>query len=185
MRKWIFCLLVAWTATAHARLGESEEQLFDRYGLPKKDPLTQMLIKTNLLLQSSTQYVFEFQGWRINAALLLATDGKKYVVRQTYQRSDGRSMKDYEIKAILDAESDGKMWKPQRTEVSLNLQKTVASVFENQLFSRFIRTDGAIAEAGTGGVATIVKVELPQARTREEELKKIEERKRQESTPKF
>jgi hypothetical protein len=183
MKSSVLLLLLALASTASARIGDSHEQLIDRYGEPKTDPATKMMIQILPLLSGSTQYVFIYQGWRIQTALAPAKDGKRYVVRQSYQRVDGRAMTDYEVKAILDAESAGAQWKPQQAEKTLNIANAATSAFESSLFRRWTRTDGATAE--TMSPALILKLELPQARAYEQELKRIQEHKRRESVPQF
>src|SRR5258706_13589828 len=76
----LVCFLLmccAASATALGRLGDTLEQAEARYG--QKGPVV-----TNTLGEGGREVLFVFEGWRIRCALLQATDGKFYIVREEY-----------------------------------------------------------------------------------------------------
>src|SRR4051794_39602827 len=82
MGRLVLFLVLCATVPAMARLGDTREQAEARYGLEKP----QAVRSPNPLLEGARERVFESQGWRIRCALLLAKDGKEYVVREQYQK---------------------------------------------------------------------------------------------------
>src|SRR3954464_6039830 len=79
----LLLLLLLLSSSAFARLGDTRDQADARYGLPKK-PFPPGIQST--LLEGAREYTYEYEGWRIRCAALLAKDGKEYVVREEYQK---------------------------------------------------------------------------------------------------
>jgi hypothetical protein len=110
----ILCSLLT-TASVFARLGDTEDQAIARYGIPER-------VKSSgrtPLIENARELTFEYQGWRIRCALLLATDGKEYIVREEYtkiwntdvmKKGGVPSICDFERDAILEGESKGLRW---------------------------------------------------------------------------
>lgn len=181
------------SAVAQARLGDTYEQAQARYGLEKKD--TAAAYRTRLL-EGSREILFEYSGWRIRCALLRATDGREYVVREEYTKiwnsevlkaGGSPTIRDYEFQAVLTGEAAGGSWKPKRIAPVGN---TLASTLGNQLAlssglsgNALVREDGASACRQFGGSAIILN--LPQAIKYENELKAQKEAKARATVPKF
>ncbi|MEO8353045.1 MAG: hypothetical protein ABI680_15040 [Chthoniobacteraceae bacterium] len=183
-----FCLLAA---TASARLGDTQEMAEARYGLPKKRTHSAPTI-----LSGAKELTFEFEGWRIHCALLRASDGEEYVVREKYSKiwtspvvkAGGSSrINDFERNAVLKGEAGSGSWTPK---ILGNAGKDLTTTFGNQIAhitgltgKVWIRDDGAIARAQFGGGPILL--DLPQARKYEAELKAIKEQKARAAVPKF
>jgi hypothetical protein len=60
----LLLLLIFWSATAFARIGETSLQFIDRYGAPKDTSSSKILDKNSPLLEG-TVHVYEYQGWKI------------------------------------------------------------------------------------------------------------------------
>ncbi len=161
-------MCVALTTTAVARLGDTLDQAEARYGLEKRQKVPAGRIT---LLEGAREVTFELEGWRIRCALLQATDGNFYVVREEYTKIwNGGVMKaggviqirDFEREAILQAE--GGSWAIKVLgEPGSNLLSSAA----NQLLRVYgvtnvwTRPDGAIARGNLSNVNVIL--DLPQA----------------------
>ena len=152
---------------AFARLGDTLDQAIDRYGLPK--PQKQQPAPSPLL-EGAKEYVFEYQGWKIRCALVMAIDGMSYVVREEYAKilkpGGNPQITDAERQAILEGEGGLAHW--------------TAKAPTAQTWGR---PDGAVAILGTGG--TPLRLELPQAGTYEQALKASREQKAKAPVPKF
>ena len=91
-------------STAHARLGETEEQSFKRYGVPvapeggPPGPRRESVAGTK-------EISYEYEGCRIRASFL-----NKICVRIEYKRPGGE-MSEKQADAILDAEKGNSHWK--------------------------------------------------------------------------
>ena len=72
------CIL-ALCGSVVARLGDTRDAAEARYGLPKSEKPPQ---GGRPLIEGAKELTFEYQGWKIRCALLLATDGKEYIVRE-------------------------------------------------------------------------------------------------------
>lgn len=177
------CLLAS---PAFARLGDTLNQAADRYGLPKTQKPQPWLTP---LLEGAKEHVFEFQGWKIRCALVLATDGVSYVVREEYTKllKPGGSLQitDYERTAILDGEGGSASWSAKKVgELSANpvklMQNQLAHTFAGQTWTR---ADGAIAVLGLGG--TPLRLDLPQALQYEQAVKAAKDQKAKAAVPKF
>jgi hypothetical protein len=185
--------LLAASTSSWARLGDTYEQAQTRYGLEKKDPAAKF--RTSLL-EGAKELTFEFHGWRIRCALLLATDGNQYVVRQEYtkilnssvQRTGGTpTIRDFECEAVLEGEKGSQVWRPR---VVAQLGKDVSSTFANQVAlstgltgTNWVRDDGSTACLLLGRMSIVLS--LPQALKREAELKLQKEQKARAAVPKF
>ncbi len=179
----IVALFAITTAAAHARIGETRDQAERRYGLPKSEKPKSHVTP---LLSGARELEFHHQGFKTRCALLLATDGKEYIVREQYNRLKGHPViKDFEMDAILEGERNGSKWTEKKSgSISTDLTKTVQSQFALMLAGKtWVRPDGAVAVHGLGGFP--VRLELPQAAQHEARLKAIKEQQERAAVPKF
>jgi hypothetical protein len=177
----LFLLLTA--AGAQARLGDTLDQAEERYGLPKSEKIP---VATKPLLEGAIERTFRFEGWRIRTAFLKASDGNEYIVReQFWKEKDGPLLKDFEVKALLEAEANGQVWKAkERGDASANPVKTIQNQLAQNLEGHtWTRTDRATANLGT--VGTHLSLELPQAKKWEADLKAITDAKAKAAVPNF
>ena len=114
-----------------ARLGETEAQCEQRYG-KLQDSLSD---KSFPVLSGAVNRTYQYQGWCIMIAFL---DGEAAII--SYSKSakapGGITIRNDEIKAILDAEGNGGEWKGSR---SFNPFKRVAHP------KKWSNTNGSIA----------------------------------------
>jgi hypothetical protein len=178
-------------SSGFARLGDTEDQAETRYGLPKK-PLPPGIVP--ILIQGAKELNFEFQGWKIRVALLRASDGKEYVVREEYTKlqpaikTSGVFITDFEKDAILQAEAGSHSWHQKMIgEITGDPIQTLA----NQLAQIsgisgkiWIRDDGATVRS-IGQMSLNLILELPQAAKYEAELKVIKDREARAAVPSF
>ncbi len=183
----LLLLAILTTTNAFARLGETQEQATARYGVPKQ---TQPPKYGQPLLEGAQELTFEYQGWKIRCALLRATDGVSYIVREEYTKlpmpNIALQISEDERKAILEGEGGMANWTERKTgELSVNPVK----LLQNQLTHSFMgRTwarsaDSAVAVHALGGIS--LRLDLPQALKYEQELKAIKEQKAKAAVPKF
>jgi hypothetical protein len=168
---------------AHARLGETREQAEARYGLPKSEKRPSYQAP---LIEGAREIVFLYQGFRIRCALLPATDGKEYIVREEYMRDGGLpQIKDFERDAILAGEGNGMEWSEAKMgPLSLDPVKALQNQFAHALAGQYWRrTDGALAVHGIGGFP--VRLELPQAAKWEAQIKAAKDQAARANVPKF
>ena len=179
-------LCCVFASTGYARLGETLDQAEARYGLEKQDKFPSSRSK---LLEGAREVTFEFQGWRIRCALLQATDGQFYIVREEYSKiwnSDvmkaggAIQIRDFERDAVLQAE--GGSWKLKTLgEPGTDVLTTAA----NQLLRIYgvtkvwVRDDGATARVHIA--ATNVILDLPQALKYEAELKGLKDQQQRQN----
>jgi hypothetical protein len=184
MKFWF--LMAVWMSTPllHARLGDTREQAEARYGLPKSEKPQTI---GGPLLEGARELTFHYEGFRIRCALLMAKDGREYVVREEYMRNGGiPTIQEIEFEAILEGESAGQTWTPYRQPISFSdgptkiLQKQMT---QHLLGKVMVRSDGALACHGLGGFP--VRLELPHAAKYELELKSIKEREARRAVPRF
>jgi hypothetical protein len=159
-----------------------------RYGLPKKRSAAAPTI-----LPGAKELTFEFEGWRIHCALLLATDGKEYIVREEYSKTTKLGtagsifIKDFEREAILKGEAGPGAWTPKTFgDAGKDLLSTLGNQFTHLSGisgKAWVRDDGSIARANFGDVSIVL--DLPQARKYEAEMKAIKEQKARDAVPKF
>lgn len=174
----------------HARLGDTLDQAQLRYGTPK-EPLPTTVVSP--LIEGAKEYRFEYEGWRIRCALLQASDGDFYVVREQYTKGSKlkatgkHSIQDYEVNAILTAQAAGGKWEKK---ILADKKKDVISSIAEQIGHTaglkgtiWVRKDGASATLIFGGDS--LSMELPQAAKYEAELKAIRDAKARASVPKF
>jgi hypothetical protein len=188
--------LMTWclaTASACARLGDTHEQAQDRYGLEKSEGVAR---NRTPLLEGAKEVTFEHHGWRIRCALLLATDGRHYVVREEYSKiwngavmktGGSPTIKDFECEAVLEGERANQSW---RRKVVAKSGNDLASTLGNQIGLHsglmgtiWVRDDGAIAQIALG--RHTISLDLPQALKREAELKIAIDQKARAAVPKF
>ncbi|HEY2342679.1 MAG TPA: hypothetical protein VGH90_06605, partial [Chthoniobacteraceae bacterium] len=134
--------------------------------------------------EGSKEYFFEYSGYHIRCALLPATDGKEYVVREEYSKilemanlKGGGSIeiRDFEQDAILKGESASRSWTKQTAASSdANAKKSLAHEVGQAIGlagASWKRDDGAVARMTTANPAMIL--ELPQAAKYEAEWKEL------------
>jgi len=175
--------LISIGTPAHARLGETREQAEARYGLPKSEKTARFQTP---LIEGAREITFLYQGFRIRCALLPATDGREYIVREEYLRKDGSPViKDFERDAILAGEGNGMEWSDEKMgPLSLDPVKTLQNQFAHALMGQnWRRTDGALAIHGIGGFP--VRLELPQAANWEAQIKAAKDQAARANVPKF
>jgi hypothetical protein len=184
--KILITILILTSINAEARLGETLDQAEARYGLPK---LERVPDDFPALLPYSRERTFRYDGWIIRAAFLEATDGREYIVREEYWKErHGPFIKDFEVQAILQAESNGRNWSPE--EASLHSNNTSGPMLPSTIDLTYpligrtwVRADGATATLGVKGAPMVL--ELPHARKWETELMGIQEAQARAAVPKF
>ena len=179
----LILLVCLFAAPAFARLGETQGQAIDRYGSPKQ---TQPPKYGQPLLEGAKELTFEYKGWKIRCALLLATDGVNYVVREEYTKlltpKSSLQISEDERRAILEGEGGLANWTERRAGSALQL-------LQNQLTCGLIgptwarAADSAVAVLALGG--SPLRLELPQALKYEQELKAIKAQQTKAAVPKF
>lgn len=174
-----------------ARLGETQDQAEARYGLPKSEKVAKY---GTPLIEGAKELTFEYEGWRIRCALLRATDGKEYIMREEYRKVWNSevvkkggiiNIRDFERDAVLKGEAGNSQW---TKKVLGDLNRNPLQALSNQLVhlsglagTVWTRDDGAVARFDS----TSLILDLPQARKYEAELKAIKEKKAREKVPKF
>jgi hypothetical protein len=175
-------------ATCLGRIGETPIQCIERYGPPKDTPMSKAMDKASPLIEGAVHHTCEYQGWKLRVAFL-QLDGP--AVRIEYQKlANGQSpmIKDYELKAIMDANTPpGMAWK-QIPYTNPDLPNTGLQKFTQPLAGALVgekmwqRNDGAILWFRSN---IIVRVELPAAREYEAQLKQQKDQKARASVPHF
>jgi len=182
----LLLLTCLFATPAFARLGDTQSQAIDRYGMPKQ---TEPPKYGQPLLEGAKELTFEYQGWKIRCSLLLATDGVTYVVREEYTKllKPGVSFQitDYERQAILEGEGGAAAWSGKPVgELSANpvklMQNQLTHAFAGQTWTR---ADGAVAVLALGGAP--FRFDLPQAFKHEQAVKAAKEQKAKAAVPKF
>jgi hypothetical protein len=185
------CLLIG--SAGFARLGDTREQAEERYGVEKDPPRYGVPAP---LLENAKDLLFVYGGWKIRCAVLLATDGNLYVVKEEYSKiwntdvwKAGGSpvITDLERDAILRAEAGNQTWRNKLLgSPGPSLSMTLSNQFAQSLGfngASWIRDDGAVATFPLG-MSTMI-LELPQALKYEAQLKAIKERKTRAAIPAF
>jgi hypothetical protein len=178
MRFLLFILLLSATC-AHARLGETRAQSEARYGLPKSERVAKGEVP---LLDGARELTFHHAGFRIRCALLLATDGVEYIVREEYSRiTILPKITELEHDAMMEAELNGLKW----TAVSKDDEKkVVVTQFLQELRGApWLRTDGAVLVIAGNDMQ--VRLELPQARKWEGQFQLARAQQQRAAAPKF
>jgi hypothetical protein len=171
--------------SAWARLGDTRDEAEARYGLEKREGVNRF---QNPLLQGAKEITFEHGGWTIRCALMKATDGKDYIIREEYRKLwNGEVMKaggtitmrDFERDAVFEAEGGAKTWVKKRTgDIGNDLYSTMINQFihiSGISGSVWVRQDGAIARLDM--IGTVITFDLPQAMKYEIEQKAAQEQK--------
>ena len=189
MRVPFLFVFLALITSANARIGETSIQCADRYGRPKDTNLTAILDKNSPLLEGAVHHTYEYQGWKIRAAFL-QLDGP--AVRMDFQKTSaaptGLVIRDDELQAIASANTPaGMTWKPiayNNPDLPGNiLTKLGQAYFAGAMGEKmWLRSDGAILWLRSN---LIVRLELPAARQREEQLRIAKEQKARASVPQF
>jgi hypothetical protein len=174
-------------ASADACIGERALQFVDRYGAPKDTSTTKIMDKTSPLIEGAVHHTYEYQGWKIRAAFLQLGAP---CVRMDYQKilttGVNPTIQDYELQAIMTANMPaGTSWAPMAYDNPDSPNKGLAKAMEAVVAvgqKMWRRTDGAILWSRSN---LIVRLELPEAREYEAQLKAAKERNERESVPKF
>lgn len=169
-------------------MGETPIQFVDRYGGPKESAVTKISDKQFSLIEGAVHHTYEYQGWKIRAAFL-RLDGP--AVRMEYQKLPGSAdptIHDYELQAILNADTPaGMSWKrvmvTNPNSPNKGLSKLAEGYFAGAAGEQmWQRTDGAVAWLRS---VLLLRLELPAAGQYEEQLKAAKEQKARASVPKF
>jgi hypothetical protein len=189
MRVPFLLLSLAMITSVNARIGETPIQFADRYGKPKDTNLTAILDKNSPLLEGAVHHTYEYQGWKIRAAFL-QLDGP--AVRMDFQKTtaavSGLVIREDELQAIVSANTPaGMSWKQVMYDNPNSPNKGLSKLFEGFIMGAagqkmWQRTDGALLVLRSN---LIVRLELPTAREREEQLKRDKEQKARASVPQF
>ena len=176
----LLLLACALTTPAFARLGDTRDQALQRYGAPKQ---TEPPKYGAPLLEGAKELTFEYKGWRIRCALLMATDGVSYVVREEYSKllkpNVSLQVSEDERKAILEGEGGLANWAGQKPGLQL-LPKPVCGL----IGTSWVRAaDSAVAVLALGGAP--FRFELPQASKYEQEMKAIKAQQTKAAVPTF
>lgn len=185
----LLALVLLFCGTSEARLGATREQAEARYGATRSEGTP---ASARPLIEGAQELTFEYKGWQIRCALLLATDNKRYIVREEYTKSrNGQAIgtkqdlaiQDFERNQVFEMESGQSVW----------AERTVANDlggFSPEFGDKLLKLVGvtgkmwrgpseAIARMPTGKNSLIL--ELPQALKHEIQLEAI--RKRSEAKP--
>lgn len=179
MKKMLSAFLLSLLATnAEARLGETREQTEARFGLPKSEKTAK---DVQPLIEGARELIFHYEGFQIRCALLLASDGVEYIVREEYSRIGARKpITEIELEAILAAEGNGQDWlKPKSGGRMPKLSRFIGG-FGGSLW---LRSDGAMAAHGSAGAK--VRLELPHAARWEAQFDLVKEQEARAAVPKF
>jgi hypothetical protein len=189
MRVPFLFLSVALITSAQARIGETPIQFADRYGRPKDTNLTAIVDKSSPLLEGAVHHTYEYQGWKIRAAFLqLDSPAVRMDFQKTSAAPAGIVIRDDELQAIASANTPaGMVWKSVVYDNPDSPSKGVSKLFEGFVIGAagqkmWQRTDGAILWLRS---SMTVRLELPAARQREEQLKIAKEQKARASVPQF
>jgi hypothetical protein len=143
------CFIASVTATAQARLGETADQLVQRYG----QPLSENDQKGGGDKIASADVVFQKGGFQINVTLV---DGIS--VAETFNKINGEALTIGEARTLLDDNSQGHEWEAPQVVQGGKL---------------WLRDDSATASLGQDGSLTIKSKELM---AKETTAKKLEAR---------
>jgi hypothetical protein len=156
MKPTIFLAALLCTASAHARLGETEGQSQLRYGQPRED-LT--VPSDQPLMPGSIEKSYEFHGWRVRAAFV---NGTCHRIEYAHIPADGqlKQIAEAEIKTILDAEKGRFSWKEEKTDTPPALKGLELGLKKAFKVNKWVRTDKAKAELGLG---LVMKLETREA----------------------
>jgi hypothetical protein len=141
--------IVTLTSSAHARLGETPDQLVARYGQPLNEA-DQKADGAKIPLASVT---FQKGGYQIDVTI---TDGVS--TQEVFKKINGQSMTVSEARVLLAANAQGREWGPQQKG-------------DNEIVWR--RDDNALAKLPSDGSMIIRSHELANA---EATAKKLEQR---------
>ena len=166
-------------SSALARLGENEIECADRYGGTYPDSLA----KNYPLIPGAQHREYHYKGWIIRCAFV---DG--VVAREEYRKvfADGVSptIADFELAAILEAESNGKPWTERGKFSTLNPQEQFRRMAMEVAGEKvWLRPDGSLAILRPGKL--FLRFETPTAEIAEAKYKKQQEEKQRAAVPKF
>jgi len=168
---------------AHARLGETLIQFVDRYGPPQKKPISTGLFPP-LLREAEIRY-YEKAGWKITAAFIDITSPSICV---EFRKANAAALTDEEITTILTANSGGMKWRQviyhSASSPDEPSQRAGEAILAPALgMMMWQRTDGATASLQV--LKTALRLESPEAKKHEENIKQREIKRAQTNRPKF
>jgi hypothetical protein len=182
-----FCLAIV--ASAEAHIGETPIQFADRYGRPRDTNLTAIVDKNSPLIEGAVHHTYEYQGWKIRAAFLqLEGPCARMDFQKTSAAVSGIVIREDELQAIASANSPaGMTWTSVMYDNPNSPNKGIGRLFEGFIMGAagqkmWQRTDGALLSLRS---SMTVRLELPAARQREEQLKRAKEEKARASVPSF
>jgi hypothetical protein len=100
------CLVITVAGTAHARLGESPDQLVQRYG----QPLSEKDQKGEGDKIALADVVFEKGGFQVSVTVV---DGQS--VAESFKKLNGQPITTLEVRTLLGANSQGREWEAPQT----------------------------------------------------------------------
>lgn len=175
-----------------ANLGDTLDQAEARYGFEKR--LSASEAKPPLI-EGAREAVFEKEGWRIRCALLRATNGIDYIVREEYRKIWNSevmkkggviNIRDFERDVVFDAEAGNERWRQTvLSEAGPEVLTTISDKLLQSIgrYSRvWIRSDGGLARMSGNLLMTL---DLPQARKYETEFQAIKEQKARDEAARF
>jgi hypothetical protein len=130
--------LVALSAVASARLGETEAQSQMRYGAPAPE----LAAPTDKpLLEGAKEVIYNFEGWRVRAAFLNNVTAR---IEYVHLPENGvpKQITEEEAKAILEAEKGSYGWREEKPKTGSKEINALKTAFEGR---RWERSDHAVA----------------------------------------
>jgi len=177
-------LVLAWgllalflTATAFARLGETDSECNRRYGVPQK---------AKEIIPGCPTYAYDYSGFRIRIAFI-GFNGP--ALKMIFEKRPGPSLNDDEVAAILTANApEGLPWKrkaPELVEKNANPVTGLSAMFVASAMGAkgWKRGDCATAELAPNKIN--LTLSLPAAEQLELRAKKEAEAKRKAAIPSF
>ena len=133
-------LVILCTASAYARLGETEEQSRIRYG-----EAVEGLVGPNdkPLISGAKELAYNFQGWRIRAAFANGVTHKIEYVKIP----DGGTLKpvtDEEVQALLEAEKGTYKWREQKPRTGNDGLDKLKETFDGKIWERSDHADAKL-----------------------------------------
>lgn len=119
-------------STAHARLGETEQQSQARYGEPTPQSISPL---DKPLMPGAKEVIYTYQGWRVRAAFVNnATVRIEYV--HVPEGALPKPLTDEEVKGILDAEKATYSWREQKPKTGNKDLNALKTFFDGKSWER-------------------------------------------------
>jgi len=170
-------LALACAGTASARLGETELQCCLRYG----KGTTTALDKAMPILEGGVTKSFSYQGWTIRIAFVNGIAVREEFMKDKVDPANPY-VKDYELEAILLAETEGGTWADHGKKIDGGAHLSL--VYNDVLFGKtFDRSDGAIGMLRPTGM--VVRLDAANVKALQEQWKSEKDQARRTAVPKF